>query len=140
MATYQRARIQLDCRAATLPAAKNLAEQVYLRLEGYRGSTGGVRIHHMFMENDLDLEDGLGGDDRGPRVLQDWMVDARLTLNPGELYAPEKAVVLRLESSTAVGALAGDRIYPTRAPSTAVGSAHITWRRISRVESRVHTT
>lgn len=56
------------------------------------------------------------------------------------MSAPERAVFLRLKSSTGVGAIAGDRIYPMRAPSTALGSDYITYQRISSVYSVTHSS
>lgn len=56
------------------------------------------------------------------------------------MRTPEDTIYQRLASSTGVGALAGDRIYPISAPSTAIGVTHITYHRISAVPQNTHSS
>ena len=52
-----RTRIQFTCWAKTYAESKNVAEQLRLALEGYRGMMGGesgVNVHAGLLQNDLD--------------------------------------------------------------------------------------
>lgn len=49
--------VQLDCYAATIAAARDLAEDVRLVLQGYRGTSAGVVIKGVTEWQDSDLYD-----------------------------------------------------------------------------------
>jgi len=76
---WQRARLQLDSWSQTYGGAKALAKAARQRLVGYRGSTGGVQVWTVTLETELDIDEGLSGDDRWFRVMQDYGVEARVS-------------------------------------------------------------
>lgn len=76
---FQRARIQLDSRSTTYGGVKALAKAARKRLVGYGGSTGGGRAWNITLENDLDIDEAEPGDDALFRVMQDYMVEARVS-------------------------------------------------------------
>ena len=74
-----RARLTLDCWALTYSAAKSLADAVRgtkstPKLDGYRGTVGGVKIQACFCTNVTDsLETPVHGDEKGvPHVALDF--------------------------------------------------------------------
>lgn len=54
------ARIQIDCYADDLGEAANLAEQVRISLDAFKGTAGGVIVTHTRLESDRSFyEDGV---------------------------------------------------------------------------------
>ena len=70
------ARVQVDCWATTYAGAKALAAQVILALSRWGGTSGGVVVEHVFLENEIDRFEPdplIGGADGADRVLLDFM-------------------------------------------------------------------
>jgi len=58
---YARPRFQFTAWALTYEAAKDLANEIRVALDGYLGTVGGVNIQSSFAENELDMYEPQSG-------------------------------------------------------------------------------
>lgn len=68
---FSRARVQIDCQAATYETTKTLAAAVVSVLHGYNGPAGAYQIDSITLDNETDL--GVqAGDYQSRRVMLDF--------------------------------------------------------------------
>lgn len=67
-------RVQITMSANTADEVRTLAEAFRKRLSGYRGTTNGVVIHGVFLENEYD---GFSFDTEIKTVRQDYRINFR---------------------------------------------------------------
>lgn len=72
--SLQRVRVQVDCYATTYVSVKSLANAVKSRLSRFSGTVTGEVIQDVILQNEMDLEEERGEDQRLWRVMQDYFV------------------------------------------------------------------